>query len=1064
MDLSQLTLHGNLIDASAGTGKTYQLASRFISLLALGVPTEHMIALTFTRKAAGEFLERIITELAKSAESADYARRMWKRINSTLCGVNVDTPSEKSGCAPLSPGVQLDETYARPEFYQGKLREVLQSLSSLNLSTLDSFFNKVVSSHSLELGLSDISLLSDEQLEQVQFQTLQSFLAHCSRDENLREVFLGLFREVSEDKLNDMMKNLQSYIATFMAVYHNNTNQDLWGKAEVFNLPPLQELPYPEVCTDELIRRHENEIAELSQHTGCKAFATFIKKMKEWSHDGISRIENTLKEEKATDTPKLRRLRELAKPILEQRRHDILRRSLNRSRGMYQLLQLYNAHYRKEVLATGKLEFDNITRFMPLLLQNTNLDIQDRLDFNLRHWMLDEFQDTSPQQWEALEPLLNEAISKKEDDALGNHTLFVVGDEKQSIYGWRGASPELFNMLKNKSFWSSHLHQTTMSASRRSSMEIMDFVNRVFSREIAAGKFPKHTAAGNQADKPGYVRVSALPALPQDEQVEEACREIGRLLTQELRFMDGGITAAILVRRNEEGAHILQWLKQHHPNLPVTQLSDTKVAATTPMGEMLLCFFRWLMHPADAYSSAVLRESPLGRILKQDDDKYLPWAAWKNKLERVGYAAILTEIAGKLPPVSAAQDATLKEWITAAMEFDATGGTTEEWVFFIESKSRQDNPPKSHVHIMTMHKSKGLEYDAVILPMLGSNSICDQKRMSYLIARDKDGQISGILLPPGNKNQRQAWPQLQPYIEEWQQAKLKEGRNLLYVALTRASRANYILLNGKILKGTKDETTTYGAMLKEALNIPDSKPEEVTTVYEQAPDNADWHKRQTTPSVIAPEEEPITLLPPTYQRKHSTPSSKKISETPQALNQKEAPDAPAADFGTAVHECFEQIEWLSTEAKLPTDTPEQRVVAAAMQQPEVRALFTYAPGLEAYCEQPIEAISAKNEWISGTIDRLILTTDAAGRPTGAHIIDFKTNSLHTTDTESNVYKVLKDKYTGQMQAYRKLIAEGLGLPTSSVDVSLISCPRNYRQHPAQVVPYTDEELAEKQQN
>ena len=65
MDLSQITISGNLIDASAGTGKTYQLASRFISLLALGVPAAHMIALTFTRKAAGEFLERIITELNK---------------------------------------------------------------------------------------------------------------------------------------------------------------------------------------------------------------------------------------------------------------------------------------------------------------------------------------------------------------------------------------------------------------------------------------------------------------------------------------------------------------------------------------------------------------------------------------------------------------------------------------------------------------------------------------------------------------------------------------------------------------------------------------------------------------------------------------------------------------------------------------------------------------------------------------------------------------------------------------------------------------------------------------
>ena len=1055
MNLSELNISGNLIDASAGTGKTYQLASRFIALLALGVQAEHMVALTFTRKAAGEFLERIITDLGKAANNPQEARNMWKRINTTLSGFNVDHPDEKAGCAPLCPGTLLGEEAAQPDFYRGKLREVLHSLSSLNLSTLDSFFNKIVSAHSLELGLSDMTLLSPEELEQVHFQTLQSFLSLYSKDNNISEAFLSLFLDISEEKLNGMMDTLQNNIAAFMSIYRNNPDTRLWGNARAFNLPTSKELPSPEVPTDELIRQHEAEINELSQLPGCKDFKTFIEKMKKWSFKGTSKIAKAFDKQGTSGNPELERLLQLAKPIYEQRRHDILRRCLGKTTGMANLLNHYRTLYNREVLATGKLEFDDITRFMPLLLQNGELDVQERLDFNLRHWMLDEFQDTSPQQWAALEPLLTEAISKKAGDEHGNHTLFIVGDEKQSIYGWRGASPELFNMLKEDFFWASHLQRTTMAQSRRSSVQIMDFVNTIFRQEHKNGQFPLHSATGDRAKEPGYVRVSALPAIAQAGQLEEACREIGRLLTEELRFQDGGISVAILVRKNNDGLFIQQWLRKHHPGLAVALLSDTKVAATTPMGEMLMSFFRWLLHPSDRYCSAILRESPLYQTLKEEHEKHLSWSAWRNKLERVGYAAVLSEIATKLTPVSAGQDATIKEWITAAMEFDSTGGTTEEWLLFIESRSRMDNPPKSYIHIMTMHKSKGLEYDAVILPMLGSTSLSHTARMSCLIARNNRNEVSGILLPPGNDDQRQAWPQLEPHIEVWKQKQLKEARNLLYVALTRAARANYILVNGKTLSGNKDEAATFGAMLQEALEIPPCNPSEITTLYEQAPENVNWHKRPPVSTPETAEEEPITLQPPAPQRKHITPSdiAPVHSAGPQSSN------TSGSDFGTAVHECFEQITWLNKEQpewlQAPA-LPEQRTVAAALQQPDVAALYTHHAGQEAYNEQSVEAITPANEWVSGTIDRLILDSDSMGKITAAHIIDFKTNRPTSKEGYASFHDWLMEHYAPQMRQYRALIAGAFSLPLPAVRCTLISCPRG--DTPARVLNYTDEQL------
>lgn len=1044
-----LTLHGNLIDASAGTGKTYQLANRFIALLAIGVPATQMIALTFTRKAAGEFLARIIRELAQAASSPKEAEAMRQRINATLSGRDAKDASKPAGCAALCPEKQLTQEETTPAFFREKLVELLKNISVLNLSTLDSFFNKVISAHSVELGLGSVSLLSTEELEQAQFQALLTLLSHISGNADYTDAFMTLFQEVSDEKMGSMMETLQQQINTYLSLYLNNRKEQLWGNGAVFNLPDAG-APFDK-STDELILEHEDEINALSQEKGCKAFETFIKNMKVWSFTGIRNVEKAFANPNAAYPAQLKLVR-LTKPIYEQRRYDILRRCLQKSQGMAQLMKTYCSVYEKEVTSTGKLVFDDITRYMPELLNKGDMDVQRRLDFRLRHWMLDEFQDTSPQQWEALKPLLVEAVSKTDhEDGLCNHTVFVVGDEKQSIYGWRGASPELFRSLKEIPFWAAHLKPSGMSLSYRSAPTIMDFVNLVFQPEITSESFPRHASA--KTDMKGYVRVTALPAVLQSEQNEQACAEIGRILTEDIRFSDGGVTAAILVRKNEEGLLIRRWLKRHHPGLPVALLSDEKVAALSPIGEMLLCFFRWLQHPSDSYCHSVLKESPLWAALSSYHRTSQPWSYWRNVLDKEGYATLLNRISFALNEV--APDATLSEWMTAAMAFDATGGSLEEWILYIANKSRNEEPPKSSVHIMTMHKSKGLEYDAVILPLLGGKSLCDTSRMHYLEARDDKGVLRGILLPPGNAAQRAAWPELEPHIENWKSKQLKESRNLLYVALTRAAHANYIILNGNTIKSDDDVPTNYGSMICKALNIQNDKPLRITDLYDKG--TCDWRKegkRAEVPENLPPPQ----LLPPTRRRARVSPS--KAHGVPHAEHEAEYNPVPDSNtdgtgFGIRVHACWEEISWLHEPLPRWVSTPgndEQRVVANALQQNDVRVLFTEKPGQQVYNEQCIEAINANNEWVTGIIDRLVLTQDEQGYVTAAHIIDFKTNKLTSADVSA--YKTLKYEYAGQMKEYRELIAQAFELPAEHITVSLLSCPKG---HPAKVVSFTEED-------
>lgn len=1022
-------LNGNLIDASAGTGKTYQLASRFIALLALGLPAQTLIALTFTRKAAGEFMDRIIRDLAQAASGPAEAEKMWKRINSTLSGFQYDAPDEPAGCAPLCPDLQLGPAEKSSRFFRTKLEEVLRQLASLNLSTLDSFFNKIVSAHCVEMGLGSISLLSAEELERLRFQTLLSLLAHGDEKEDFSDAFMTLFQDLSEDKMAGMLDTLQVKVADFFTLYQNNPRQELWGQLEVFGLPAADKLPRFETETDELIRQHEEEITRLSECKGCSAFATFIRKMRAWSFAGMSRVQKVFESPK---TPEQVRLRELAAPIYEQRRVDVLRRCFRKSRGMAELMALYWQIYSSEVLASGKLVFDDVTRAVPTLLNESGIDVARRLDMQLKHWMLDEFQDTSPQQWDALEPLLREVVSKQEDQ-----TLFVVGDEKQSIYAWRGASPELFRMLKTDETWSRHLLPSSMSLSRRSAPQIMDFVNTVFRDSINAGDFPVHQSARTDLEKAGYVRVASLPAGSQDEVNEAACEEIGRILVEELDFASGGVSAAVLVRKNAEGEMILQWLKRHHPELPVALLSDTRVAALSPLGEMLLSFFRWLLHPSDAYCWSVLEQSPLGAVLLQSD-KSETWSHWRARLDAEGYAAVLGCIAGRLAPDAERQDATLREWLTEAMAFESAGGTLEDWLLRIENKSRIENSPKSSVHIMTMHKSKGLEYDAVILPMLSSRTLCDTSRMQYLVARDAQGQVQGILLPPASADQRAAWTAFAPLEEAWKQKQLKEARNLLYVALTRARHANYILINGKVQR-SGDDDTSFSAMMLAALGLEGEKPQRTCYLWESG--NAAWRCKEAAAAAQAADVRPVLLRPAGKRRKRVSPSHLD-SVLPDAAI---PADGDGVRFGNEVHALFEKIEWMDS---LPgwVENPQsaaQRVVAAALLQPSVRALFSPQTGVEVYTEQRLEAVE-DNQWISASVDRLLVYNG------GAHIIDFKTNKADPDDRSW-----LKVHYAPQMRAYRRLVAAALKLDIDNVKVSLISVPKNGL---AEVLPYAAGEL------
>ncbi len=825
----------------------------------------------------------------------------------------------------------------------------------------------------------------------------------------------------------------------------------------------------------------------------------------------------------------------LAKSLAEELPSKCLYDAIARTRSLYSLLRDYADAYEQRIATTGEFSFDDIARKAYELMTDTFVtDTADASAFcrehlalrtgkKYHHWMLDEFQDTSDKQFDSLAPVLEmvlgevpvaftreqprplpEALRPYHEDCeyyVADGSLFVVGDDKQGIYGFRTGETQAFDKLKYDSTWNVPIKESTLIKSYRSSPDIMGkngFVNDLFSKlnsveqtdradnAVNLDSFTHHETARSFR---GYVEMQVVAKEKEtDDDSEEASLKVGmfkavsdilRKLTHKEEAPIHGISIGILTRTNSEAEALVDHLRNDMPNLPVVLVKDTLTATACPLGEMLHHLFRWLQHPQEETSRNILKASFMNYLFEEDKQSNSSWQKLKDKLDTLGYTELLQDIFSHFPlqAMEIKQQNAHKEvmatWLNTARAFDASGGTLATWERRIATLSTQGVASSRYVQVMTMHKSKGLEFDAVILPFMSDDAIDSESDLSYF--RSPDGK--SLLLSPGNKDTRNEFWQgaFDDLTTAWQQRRSKEAYNLLYVATTRAKYANYILLNGdKLMDGKKElsrrrsesgiirrayggssEAYTDTVRLTAPVGIETwydaLKPETVITFTDSATQHlgkAIPRRKRVNPSTLAKDED---------KQKKEEADDKHVS--PRYINSK------GADFGTAVHECFEEITWLQDalpEWVYSPVTEAQQVVAAALQQEDVKELFTGKAGLEVYNEQSIEAITDADEWVSGTIDRLVLTEDDAGTPTAAHIIDFKTNRFDEKEGFEHFYDWLRAHYTPQMQQYRSLIAKAFGLPAEAVTVSLISCPKDYRKHPACVLTYRTEELSGKE--
>ncbi len=450
----------------------------------------------------------------------------------------------------------------------------------------------------------------------------------------------------------------------------------------------------------------------------------------------------------------------------------------------------------------------------------------------------------------------------------------------------------------------------------------------------------------------------------------------------------------------------------------------------------VLHFFTWLLHPGDGRNQVFLQKSLLWQILSAKT-----WKEWKTAVERNGYAAVLEYVLCHFPHASRYQLRRLEQVMPFAADADRKGMSLQDWVVCLKELKRRENPPSRVVQIMTIHKSKGLGFDVVILPQLEqAKAFSDSRQRHYLIAKDGLGQPVGIIKDPG-KVVRDCTDELAPCLDAWEREQVIEGYCLLYVALTRAQKAVYVVLQHvKGSSGKPSEKTSEGmvSILREQTNEQDPgiMVNEAKCLY--AAGQGDWYREEPGASDLAdkPQAEQIEPLWPVSKPlivSRKAPSDLAHGENmPEAFIMPSTVTVAAAQYGTQVHAVFERItRW--NQSKIPgwavsPATPAERVVADCLNVAEIRELFMPPDDAVILKEQKIEAWSGDEhsaEWISGTIDRLVL------RHNSAHIIDFKTDRIDCPES-------LVDRHSAQLASYRDVVSRATGIPLEAILCTLVS--------------------------
>lgn len=820
-----------IYDASAGSGKTYALVKEYLKIILSAKQNDayrNILAITFTNKAVHEMKSRIVTNLSEFAK---------------------DNPTEKS--ADLMSEIAREINLSASEVKQKSksiIKHIIHNYAAFDISTIDKFTHKVIRAfaHDLNLPMTFEVTLDTENLL---IEAVDALIAQAGEDETLTKLLIDFTMEkTDDDKSWDISREI---LETGRLILNENNREEITHfhdktitefleiKKKIQEASKNLEAESVEGAVNLLTLIDANGIDVKSFSAG--HFPNHINSIKEGRFNPKNKTYHEFEDVKINKTAKDRAIIEAIIPELLS--------GLGKIYESYQKIGFYTAFLKNitplSLLNTVSNELSKIQKEQNILsiaefnaiiheqIQNQPAPfIYERLGERYKHFFIDEFQDTSEMQWQNLIPLIDNALSS--EDLQGERgSLMIVGDPKQSIYRWRGGKAEQFIELGKdlNPFNNPDKHLEHLDTNYRSYSQIIDFNNGFF--KMLSGEFKNldykdlyenHSHQKSNDKTGGYVNISFIPkaASPEDDEdaldktelfVLATLNTIQKVLRQGFEYRD----IVILTRKRGQGIAIANYLTEQ--SIPLLS-SETLMIANATEVRLIISVLRYLKNSHDLESKAnflqyiarnIQASMPVHDFIAKGMEmkaevEFEQWLvefctnisdslSFQDIRKKSLYEAVEIIISKFIGPKK--NNAYIQYFLDIVLERDIRNQAgVSDFLNYWDKNAEKFSIPSPEgdnaVKIMTIHKSKGLEFPVVIMPFAEEDYSRGPRNKLWLDANQDDFGLPKVLIDNSSAVEGYGEGASVVYNEK-KQEELLDNINVLYVALTRAEEQLYII-------------------------------------------------------------------------------------------------------------------------------------------------------------------------------------------------------------------------------------------------------------------------------
>ena len=830
--------------ASAGSGKTFTLATEYIKLLVKNpMSYRTILAVTFTNKATEEMKMRVLSQLygiwKQLPDSSDYLQKVTKETK-----LPISTVSQRAGEA---------------------LHLLLHHYNYFRVETIDTFFQSVLRNLARELDLTaNLRIgLNDTQVEEQAVDQLIDSLTHS--DVLLQWILKYIMETISDDRSWNIIGQIKQFGRTIFRDYYKEHSSELnkligekgfiEGYISHMRQIKAQAEQHMKELADHFFDTLDAEgitVDDLSYgKTGVYGFFTKLSQgqmdesivgkrvtdcmndASKWYGKKNPRAEHIHIVADSTLIPILRHAVE-ERPLQWKlyKSADLTLRHLNQLR----LLGSIEQKVRAMNVDANRFLLSDTQQLLHTLIKDTDSPfIFEKIGTQLEHVMIDEFQDTSTVQWQNFKILLQECMSHT-----GSENL-IVGDVKQSIYRWRSGDWRLLNAIETEFPHSNEVMTVLpLETNYRSERNIIQF-NNAFFKEAARQEYKtqhEDYPSGAEQLRHAYDDVAQLipekrqdngfvsiRLLPQDDYQQQVLSELTETVSSLTAQGVEPKRIAILVRTNNYIPLVAEYFTQHLPSVRI--VSDEAFRLDASLSVILLAqALHLLTHPDDVlakgtivkiYQHAVLgntlpeqelfmKGQPLDNLLPEDYIQHFPellQLPLYELTERLYIIFLLERLNDQSAYICAFYDQLNQFTQDNSTDIDAF---VAEWEETLCSKTIQSSESDG-IRILSIHKSKGLEFEHVIIPF------CDWRLEHHdmLWCQPQEAPFNALPIVPVDYSQKQMMGTIyeHDYLEEHLNNTV-DNLNLLYVAFTRARTSLFVI-------GRRNAAGTRSALIESVL-------------------------------------------------------------------------------------------------------------------------------------------------------------------------------------------------------------------------------------------------------